>query len=292
MNTLAQLPNPTKTVADFLNLPNRQHKQIIFVKGKIKNIDKKPQGDTFDLVDEENSSIKIKCILFPQDKNFNKSHELIQNTDGSYSYFAYNAPLLQFCEGSVVLVEGMIQTEINQLAIQNFNQAEVAIKEQKIGVITTPKSAALNDIQHILKGIVEIKEFLINFNNLNEDTATICKKHCEKIREAADDNEISHILFCCGGWDEKQGKPNWVAAFDEDELIQTIKYAQRQKQKTFITGLGHAQYNRQQEKTRADDAAEIDATTPTMAAIEAACLLLFGKTWAEYMTSQKPNFPR
>ena len=245
MNTLAQLPNPTKTVADFLNLPNRQHKQIIFVKGKIKNIDKKPQGDTFDLVDEENSSIKIKCILFPQDKNFNKSHELIQNTDGSYSYFAYNAPLLQFCEGSVVLVEGMIQTEINQLAIQNFNQAEVAIKEQ-----------------------------------------------CEKIREAADDNEISHILFCCGGWDEKQGKPNWVAAFDEDELIQTIKYAQRQKQKTFITGLGHAQYNRQQEKTRADDAAEIDATTPTMAAIEAACLLLFGKTWAEYMTSQKPNFPR
>lgn len=287
--------NKIWTVSELLENNSLQRGETVYVRGKISNIKLEKQGWLFNLIDQKDDSKEIKCILFPKNKpkynELQKIHSFFpcSDSDSHYYIFTENNTLLNFPlsiqDNSLIRLKAQIQTyNLNtQLAIQNVERFKVAL-------ITVEHCAADRDVRHVLNSLadlIEIKDFCFKkeeFDIIKEDVKKLCDAQCEKIEEAS--NESDCILFCRGGELPKDASNTWKV-FNEPKLKESIQKA-RDKGVIFISGLGHAK----PQKFLADKASDISASTPTMAAIEAACLLLFGKTWAEYMTSQKPNFPR
>lgn len=299
MNT--NTSNKIWTVSESLENNTFQFGETIYVRGKISNIKQgnEKQGWLFNLIDQKDSSKEIKCILYPKNRpeynEFQKTHAFLQGSDSHYYIFTENNNTLIFPfpikDNSLIRLKAQIQKNrfnlnTTELAIQN-------VEKFKVAFITVEKCAAHRDIEHVLNSLsdlVEIKGFFLEeIKELAKDVKKLCDAQCEKIEEAS--NESDYILFCRGGEHKIDTKfktlSNTWEVFNEPKLKETIQKA-RDKGVIFISGLGHAK----PQKSLADEVSNISTSTPTMAAIEAACLLLFRKTWAEYMTSQKLNLPR
>ncbi len=257
-----QWPRKIYTVSELTleirRIINSQFRDI-FVEGEISNIRFYPSGHLYFSLKDENSVIK--CVMF----NFFDRYYGEELKDGISVLLRGRVDVYEKRGEYQFLVEE-IETKGYGLLFYKFEllkrklmdegifdskwKKKIPVLPQKIGIITSPRGAAIRDMLRIIRNKFENMQVLIYPVRVQGDKAA--HEIIEGLNYFNRTKEVDVIILARGG-----GSPEDLAAFNDEELARTIFASQI----PVVTGVGH-----EIDFTIADFVADLRAPTPTAAA--------------------------
>jgi len=232
---------------------------IIWIEGEISNYMKSAAGHAYFSLKDTDSSVR--CAMFRmqnQSIGFDMEdgqHILAKAKVGLYQARGEYQLVVEYAEQAG---EGLLRQKFELLKnkLQTEGLFDPAHKKSlpyipnKVGIISSPKGAAIQDIFNTIKRRFNLVELLVYPTMVQGSEAGY--QICQAIESANQDNQCSVILLARGG-----GSLEDLWCFNEEEVVRAIFKSKI----PIVTGIGH-----ETDLTIADMVADLRAPTPTAAA--------------------------
>ena len=232
---------------------------IIWIEGEISNYMKSAAGHAYFSLKDSQSSVR--CAMF----RFQNQSISFAMEDGQHILAKVKVGLYQ-ARGEYQLVveyaeragEGLLRQkfELLKTKLQSeglfdpIHKLDIPYIPKKIGVISSPKGAAIQDVFNTIKRRFNLVELLVYPTTVQGSEASL--QICQAIESANQDNECSVIILTRGG-----GSLEDLWSFNEEEVARAVFNSKI----PIVTGIGH-----ETDVTIADMVADVRAPTPTAAA--------------------------
>ncbi len=232
---------------------------IIWIEGEISNYMKSAAGHAYFSLKDSQSSVR--CAMF----RFQNQSISFAMEDGQHILAKVKVGLYQ-ARGEYQLVveyaeqagEGLLRQkfELLKTKLQSeglfdpVHKLDIPYIPKKIGVISSPKGAAIQDVFNTIKRRFNLVELLVYPTTVQGSEASL--QLCQAIESANQDNECSVIILTRGG-----GSLEDLWSFNEEEVARAVFNSKI----PIVTGIGH-----ETDVTIADMVADVRAPTPTAAA--------------------------
>ena len=232
---------------------------IVWIEGEISNCMKSAAGHSYFSLKDPTSSVR--CAMFRlqnQSLNFelqDGQHILAKVKVGLYQARGEYQLIVEYAEQAG---EGLLRQKFELLKqkleaeglFEPIHKQALPFIPAKIGIISSPKGAAIQDIFNTIKRRFNLVELLVYPTLVQGDEAT--KQICQAIDVANNRDECSVIILARGG-----GSLEDLWCFNEEEVARAIF----ESTIPIITGIGH-----ETDTTIADMVSDLRAPTPTGAA--------------------------
>jgi len=232
---------------------------IIWIEGEISNYMKSAAGHAYFSLKDSQSSVR--CAMF----RFQNQSISFAMEDGQHILAKVKVGLYQ-ARGEYQLVveyaeqagEGLLRQkfELLKTKLQSeglfdpIHKLDIPYIPKKIGVISSPKGAAIQDVFNTIKRRFNLVELLVYPTTVQGNEANL--QICQAIESANQDNQCSVIILARGG-----GSLEDLWSFNEEEVARAVFNSKI----PIVTGIGH-----ETDVTIADMVADVRAPTPTAAA--------------------------
>jgi exodeoxyribonuclease VII large subunit len=232
---------------------------IVWIEGEISNYMKSAAGHSYFSLKDPTSSVR--CAMFRlqnQSLNFelqDGQHILAKVKVGLYQARGEYQLIVEYAEQAG---EGLLRQKFELLKkkleaeglFESIHKQTLPLIPTKIGIISSPKSAAIQDIFKTITRRFNLVELLVYPTLVQGQEAT--KQICQAINIANHRDECSVIILARGG-----GSLEDLWCFNEEEVARAIF----ESSIPIITGIGH-----ETDTTIADMVSDLRAPTPTGAA--------------------------
>jgi len=232
---------------------------IIWIEGEISNYMKSAAGHAYFSLKDSNSSVR--CAMFRiqnQSIGFameDGQHILAKAKVGLYQARGEYQLVIEYAEQAG---EGLLRQKFELLKnkleseglFDSVHKQSLPYIPNKIGVISSPKGAAIQDIFNTIKRRFNLVELLVYPTMVQGKEASY--QICQAIASANQDNQCSVIILARGG-----GSLEDLWCFNDEEVARSIFNSKI----PIVTGIGH-----ETDVTIADMIADVRAPTPTAAA--------------------------
>jgi exodeoxyribonuclease VII large subunit len=246
----------------YLRQTLEQQCPLLYIRGEISNLSRPCSGHWyFSLKDEK---AQIRCVLFRQHLSRNAPHLAAHLKDGctvivqaSLTVYEERGDMQLLVQQIALSGEGYWQQQYEALKAKLtqeglFNNVKYPLPSlpEKIGIISSPTGAALQDVLSVLKRRYPIAELLLFPSLVQGEEAPA--QLCNALEHAYADTSLDVLLLVRGG-----GSIEDLWAFNTESVVRMVA----QSPLPLISGVGH-----EVDHTLVDEAASQRAPTPSAAA--------------------------
>ncbi|MBI9050655.1 MAG: exodeoxyribonuclease VII large subunit [Anaerolineaceae bacterium] len=236
--------------------------QQVWVRGEISNLSQPKSGHVYFTLKDAGASLK--CVIWRSTPVFLK-HTLQDGqaieAQGSISVYERDGQYQLYIQTLRPVGEGLLFQQFaalkNQLEAEGLFDADrkqaLPVFPKRIGIVTSPSAAALQDMLNTLRNRFPLAEVLLSPTSVQGQEAP--KQIVQALQKLQQYDDIDVILVARGG-----GSLEDLWAFNDEEVARAIADCRI----PVITGIGH-----ETDFTLADFASDFRAPTPTAAAVAA-----------------------
>ena len=233
--------------------------QDVWVKGEVSNLSIPKSGHMYFTIKDEGSALK--CIMWrnavmrsayqPQNGDLIEVHGGVGIYEQGGQYQLYADKLRPAGEGLLFQRFLLLKAKLEEEGLFDpLRKQEIPSIPKKIGIVTSPTSAALQDMLDTIKRRYPIVEVVLAPTSVQGDAAS--DEIVSAIKMLNKLNSVDVILIARGG-----GSIEDLWSFNTEEVVRAIA----DSEKPTICGVGH-----ETDFTLSDMAADLRAPTPTAAA--------------------------